>query len=320
MHMKILSVAEDNLYSLWQLELQIYHFKKLGIDEYLYPIVIGKQEEPNAVVKKLSSEKKYIHYYPYENFQFFANRMYYPPALQSYGVYKFLKQFSNNERYLILDCDVLFQDSKAFYNLFTLNKNTIWSSPSEYNRMNFYSKMIENHQEAYDDMLKYLDLDKNIVVEFEKRFQHNPYMNPAGHTIFATNLPADIYYKITKDSIAIYDILKVKSKDVVEHMAWMASIWSYYYNIIKVNDNYKSTELLDFCWAHDSMKCTKPLIHMTGTTKNNPDNLFCKMDFLDSSPLNVKNYEKINSYSTKSISVVYTNLIREYWNLDPVCV
>lgn len=318
--MKILSVAEDNLYSLWQLELQIHHFKKLGIDEYLVPIVVGKIPFPNKIVQALSEKKKKIFYYPYENFQFFVNRDYYPPSLQSYGIYKYLQQFPETKRYLINDCDVLFQSAQDFYNLFSLEHSGVYSSPAIYNRLNFYGKPGDDHDKAYNEMLDYMKLDRKIVEDFEKRFENNKYMNPAGHTIFINQIQPDIFKKITEDSIALYDILKVQPKEVKENLSWMASIWSYYYNILMVDDNYQASPLLDFCWAHDPVVCKKPLIHFTGTTKNNENKWFCKMDFLDKSPLNPENYEKVNSYKTNSMSYIYTNLIREYWNFDPVCV
>lgn len=316
--MKILSIAEDNLYNLWQLELQIYHFKKLGIENYLVPIVIGKKDKPNDLVKKLSERKKSIVYYPYENAEVFNDRKYYPPLLQSFGVYKYLLDNPNTKRFLILDVDVIFKTEKDVYNIFSLPTTGVFSSPAEYNRIDFYSKIDNEHAKVYDEVFEYLQIDKQTILDFENSV--NPKENPAGHTLFFNHASADLFKKITTDSKNLYDILKDKPSPVKENMAWMASIWSYYYNILNTTTNFKSTPILDFCWATDPATCNKPLIHMTGTTKQNKEQLFCKMDFLSTSPFNKENFMKVNSYNPFSVSVFYTNLIREYWNFEPVCV
>lgn len=316
--MKILSIAEDNLYNLWQLELQIYHFKKLGIDEYFIPIVIGKKESPNDLVQKLSERKKSIIYYPYEDLSLFNDRKYYPPALQSYGVYKYLLDNPNTKRFLVLDVDVILKSEKDFYNIFSLPRHGVYSSPAEYNRIDFYSKIDENHAKVYDELFEYLNIDKQTVINFENSI--NPKLNPAGHTMLFNEASPELFKKITNDSKNIYDIMKDKPSPVKDNMAWMASIWSYYYNVLSTTTDFKSTPTLDFCWATDPATCNKPLIHMTGTTKQNKEQLFCKMDFLSTSPFSKENFMKINSYNPFSVSVFYTNLIREYWNFEPVCV
>lgn len=318
--MKILSVAEDNLYNLWQLELQIYYFKKLGLEKNFVPIVIGRKEEPSEYAKKLSEKKQKIHFYKMGVVDFFSKSDYYPPAIQPFGVYEYLKDVNSTERIFIIDVDVILRNAEAFYNLEKLDPDIIWTSPTSYSRIDYYSAKGEPYSDSYDKMLNYLNLEKSKVENLENRYSTNKDDNPSGHTIIINDPDPIMFKKVTKDSIVIHELLKNHSKDVREHMSWMASVWAYYYNCILSNKALESSSYLNFCWAVSDPSCSLPLIHMAGAMKDNKEKVFSKLDFMSISPFNPEHKDKVNSYNENYAAKFYVDIIKEYWEENPVCL
>lgn len=318
--MKILSVAEDNLYNLWQLELQIYHFKKLGLENNFVPIVVGRNEEPSSYVTELSEKKQKVYYYKMGIVDFFSKPDYYPPAIQPFGIYEYLKEVKSDERIFIIDVDVIFRDRKTFDELEFLDMNTIYTSPSSYSRIDYYSANGGTYATAYDKMFEYLGLDRAKVEALEEKYNINKNDSPSGHTIVMGNPDALFFKKVTKDSLVLHELLKLHSREVKDHMSWMGMLWAYYYNCIMTNRPVESTHRLDFCWAVSPEDCDKPILHMAGSMRNNSEKIFSKLDFMGSSPFNPDNQKKVNAYKTDNASKAYVDLVKDYWNNNPVCL
>lgn len=318
--MKILSVAEDNLYNLWQLELQIYHFKKLGLEHNFVPIVVGREDKPSDYAEKLSNQKQRIYYYKMGVVDFFSKPDYYPPAIQPFGIYEYLKEIKSDERIFIIDVDVIFRDRKTFEDLEFLDVNTIYTSPSSYSRIDYYTARGGTFATAYDKMFEYLNLDRSKVESLEERYNINRDDNPSGHTIVLGDPDPLFFKKVTKDSLVLHELLKLHSKEVKEHMSWMGMLWAYYYNCIITNKPVESTYKLDFCWAVSPADCDKPILHMAGAMKNNPEKIFSKLDFMGLSPFNPDNKKKLDEYVLDNGSKQYVETVKEYLEHNPVCI
>lgn len=319
--MKILSVAEDNLYNLWQLELQIYHFKKLGISDDFVPIIVGRGEEPSPYAKELSDKKQKCFYYKMGVVDFFSKPDYYPPAIQPFGIYEYLKESKLDEIIFVIDVDVILRSVEDYRNLGFLRLDTIHTSRTSYSRMDYYSVKGETYAAAYDKMFNYLNLDKNLVKIIETQYDANKDENPGGHTFVMSAPEPSFFKKVTKDSLVIHDLLKNHSKEVKEHMSWMAMLWAYYYNfILKTDKHIESNHRLNFCWAVSESSCDEPILHMAGAMKENKEQIFSKLDFMGSSPFNPNNKKKVESYNTNNASKMYVDLVKEYWEHDPVCL
>lgn len=318
--MKILSVAEDNLYNLWQLELQIYHFKQLGLESNFVPIIVGRSEESSEYAKRLSNEKQKCYYYKMGIVDFFARPDYYPPAIQPFGIYEYLKEIKSDERIFIIDVDVLIKTKEDFYNLEKLDPEIIYTSPSSYSRIDYYSARSETSADSYSKMFEYLGLDRKQVEALESRYDHNKNDNPSGHTIIMGEPYALFFKKVTKDSLMLHELLKAHSQEVREHMSWMGMLWAYYYNCIMTGRRVESSPYLDFCWAVSEESCSHPILHMAGAMKENQEKIFSKLDFMGSSPFNEDNHKKVTAYNTNNASKFYVDVIVDYWQHSPICV
>jgi len=307
--MKIISVAEDNIYNLWQIELQVYSMLKNKINNFIV-VFCGKTEEPNTYIEYLVNKflNTPVEFYYYKIPKSILRReKKYNAVIQPFGVYKYLKDHPTNEKLFIIDTDVIFLHPINFE---SFESNKIYTSPNHYGRYDYYLSRGHEYATAYTLMCHIVGLNKNDLLNFENSTV--PSLNPGGHTIIIDNITHEFFKKVLEDSLNIFDNFKNINNKVSDDMCWMSMMWGYYYNLLLLERPFFGSKELDFCWATNDNICNKNILHMAGAYANNKDKVFSKLDFLHDSPINPKYINVLYNYSKNHKASIYVDLIIEY--------
>lgn len=308
--MKILSVAEDNVYNLWQLEVQAYNMKKMGYEENFAAIICGRGDSFSSKAEKFVKKIPNVFYFKMPE-GFYDRSDYYAPAIQQYGLAKYLELYPTKEPFLMLDVDTIFQNP---LDLSVFHKDIVYTCPTSYSRVDYYASRGPEYYQAYQMMAGIVGISLEEVKAFEARYQARN--SPSGHTFILPPVPYNFFQKAFEDSLKIYDAFTELPEHVSKDMRWMSSLWSHYYNILLLNKPVVPTVLLDFCWATDDVSCNKTFIHMAGAMKDNKENIFSKLNYTSRSPLYKKNRATLEATSKEHAAWKYVQWMLDYMDKE----
>lgn len=279
--MKFLSAQLDNDYNLWQLQVQMFNFKKFGIEDKSI-VLIGYNPEIGVSQKALDFKEittATVIFLPDK--RDLSDRLY-TPSIRPHLIKQLYVEEPNmleNKAVLYHDCDILFIKLPNVKELITKRKIYV-SDIREYLMDRIDIQLLK-------DMCKIVGIPSSMVLKNEKATGGAQYLFNS-----SLNFSYDFWNKIERDSNSIYKLMLVsveKYGQSIITQAWSADIWAILWNIWLLGVDTEISTELSFTVA------TSPIIelennniyHNSGVTKEMAHNLFHKRDFNETSPFNI---------------------------------
>lgn len=304
--MKYVSVITDYPYLLWQQEIQIFNFKKLGLLDKLVVVVLHEPGVvPSEYAKRLGTLAE-IHYY--ENDQIARH---YIPSNKPWGLMKLLTEFpSYGSRVFLLDQDVIFREQLDFSQLDGVdNQDSTWYVSDTIGYIAYHYLQEQLGETGVEEMAGLLGLTGARIKAEQK--------NSGGAQYYMKNLTADFCRQVAEDSVKIYDwaVQQKRENGSFKIQVWTAEMWSWLWNAFKVAEVRVHPEMA-FAWAphHISDWYAKKMMHLAGVT-GSEKGAFFKGKYSNTAPWEVE--QDFDFVDRTRCWTPYVELIEEYAGLSP---
>ncbi len=303
----------DNSYFFWQLEVQLYNFKRMGVDmNKVHHIFISQSPMSDEYKQYKSSHPEInIHFYPDTR-----ESKGYIPSQAFNGIKQFLAEYPDlqKEQLFYHDADILFRELPDF-NKFNSNDTWYLSDTNCYINADYIKT-------KGDGILEQMCAVVGITPEAVEAINEDS--GGAQHIICGTT--PEFWHKVEKDSEALYQYMEgaedywtseyqkktVEPKEDYTYIQkWTAGMWSLLWNGVLLGKKMKVVKPdLDFCFATDDIEIyrEKPIFHNAGVCDSDKHRLFFKGDYINKSPFGVD-----FSYVDKNCaSYIYVQEIQDY--------
>lgn len=314
------SAQPDVTYFHWQTKIYVHNFIEKGVNpnqiHLLFLVVEG--QEPNQESLNLKELGVNVHYY-------FDDResKVYIPSLRPLMMSKWLKENPEYSKcYFYHDSDIIFKELPDFQSI--INDDICYLSDTKsyigYEYINMcggrYQK--EHPNLSQDDLLNNMCSVIGISSEVVKDNQENS----GGAQYLLKNVDYTFWEKVYKDSEPLYMMLIHfhQSHPIKQEIQmWTSDMWCVLWNLWLNNKQTLITDKLSFTWATDIITEYEknPILHMAGVTKNMKTKSFYKGEFINTSPLellefNINYFDYIDEVSvTKKYVEVMKRIIKK---------
>ncbi|QPH38946.1 galactosyltransferase-related protein [Pedobacter endophyticus] len=304
--MIFISAQPDDFYFLWQLQLQLHNFNRLGIQPESIHVLIAhpKGRGLSSFFKEFIAVNKQASFYSYVDER--VSKRY----LSSVRPHILAKHFEENkylekEDIFYHDSDIIFKRIPDFSGML---KNETWyaADTRSYTGVT-YIKQTAN-EEVFQQMCDLVGVKSNLIEDSDKE--------AGGAQYLLKNVPASFWQKLEMDSERLFVLLSTynssfgfcDSKNKIQ--AWCADMWCLWWQAILIGKQIEIHPELGFNWAHSSISLEKRnnIIHYTGSLSDGSEKLFRKNNYSNCSPF-YDDLEQIDQ-NTSSYSVVKE--IRDY--------
>lgn len=279
--MKFLSAQLDNDYNLWQLQVQMFNFKKFGIEDKAI-VLIGFNPEIGVSQKALDFKEittANVIFLP--DTRDLSDRLY-TPSIRPHLIKQLYIKYPDmleNRAVLYHDCDILFIKLPHVKELITKRKIYV-SDIGEY---------LINHIDIQllKDMCKIVGIPSSMVLKNEKATGGAQYLFNS-----SLNFSYDFWNKIEEDSNNIYKLMLVsveKYGPTIVNQSWSADIWAILWNIWLLGVDTEVSEELSFTVGTTPIGELENnnIYHNSGVTMEMATSLFYKRDFTEKSPFEI---------------------------------
>ncbi len=290
--MKYVSVITDHTYLLWQQEIQMFNFKKLGIHNQLATVILC-DADPSEHARKLARLGP-VYFYKNEN----PNRRYIPTN-QIYGLQKYLAEHpQHGDELFLLDQDVIFREVPDF----SLMSGDAWYCSDTVGYIGY--SYIKQHVDVAE-MAAIVGVSVEKLIEKDK--------DSGGAQWLMRGVDSSFFQKVSDDSLKLYDwMCTQRDQKGSKIQVWTASMWALLWNaLLKVPDVIVHKEL-EFSWPNWSIrdweKCK--IFHNAGVTGKG-QGLFYKGGYPGQVPWEVDDFHEVDD---QHLSRKYAELMLEYKN------
>lgn len=260
--MKYVIGTDDKNYYLWQVLVQINNFRKLGIEQDAYFVVMCHNNKPSQnLIRLINDPDLKCHFEVYNDDR---QGLRYSSTLRLRGLINFWENHPEfeNETFMYLDPDVIFTRP---YDWSEFEKGDTWyvSNTASY----LSSKYIKSKSEKlFHEMCEIVGIKPELVEAQDA--------NCGGAQYIMKNVPIDFWEKVEYDSEMLFRHMKdTESIYNPQHpiQSWTADMWAVLWNALVYKREVKVVPEMEFCWASDKMpKWEKCLIfHDAGVAKEN---------------------------------------------------
>jgi len=297
------SAQPDDLYFVWQIEVQIHNFRKYNYSDKMHVLVYYRGKNYKKEWDKL------VNGYPEVTFFFYqdtgARIDQYIPILRPHILKKHFKAYPDlkNKAIFYHDSDIIFTGDIDFQKYC---KGDTWylSDTISYIGANYIKS---KGQYIFEGMCKIVDIDTKIVEDNEQ--------NSGGAQYLMKNVDHDYWEKVEKDALDLHLYMRkcneedcLKRTPPTDIQQWCADMWSVLWNGLRNNNSVVVHPDFNFSWATSMIdeyyKCK--IYHNAGADHSRKD-LFFKGDYINKYPYN----EDFTKVSDKYASYFYVQLIEE---------
>jgi len=276
--MRFLSAQSDNDYNIWQLQVQMFNFKKFGIEDKSI-ILLGFNPKigvsDRALEFKDSTTARVI-FLP-DN-RDLSDRLY-APSIRPHLIKQLYVEHPHmleNIAVLYHDCDILFIKLPHIKDL--IQKREIYVSDIN----THYINRIDI--ELIKEMCKIVGIPSSRVIKNEETSGGAQYLFNS-----TLNFSYSFWNKVEDDSNNLYKLMLVSSEKYGSHMfdqSWSADIWALLWNIWLLGVDTEISPELSFTVAHSPISELEKnnIYHNAGVTPEMANKFFYKRDFINVSP------------------------------------
>lgn len=296
-----ISAQPAELYFLWQLELQLENFEKIGIAQDRIHVLFAV-DHTIGIPSKIS---EFTRINNQARFFFYPDNRILPRYVSSVRPHILKKHFEANqdmEQEVVFyhDSDILFRER--------INENLLIESQTWYasdTRGYISSDYLKVFGEPFfKGLCRHVGIDP-LLVENNKE-------NSGGAQYILKSIDHSFWNSVELDSEKIFNYINwynATMNNQQEPQAWCADMWAVLWNSWKRNANIEIHKELEFCWPMDdiSMYYETKIFHNAGVKKNDSSDLFCKLHYRETTPFN----QDLSQISDKKCTKVIVDAIRE---------
>lgn len=291
--MIFLSAQPDDYYFLWQLEVQVINFNKVGIAPEQIHILLAY--DPKAGLRHYFREfiEKYQHMagfysYPDQRVDKRYSSSIRPNIIkQHFGEHSWLEQ----EHIFYHDSDIIFRELP---DLSRISQGDNWyvSDASSYLSSEYITKVAG--VQTLERMCNIVGIDPLIVQENDH--------HAGGAQYFLKNVDAQFWNKVELDATKLYVLLRFYNNRVADNayekygtprslaggiQGWCADMWSLLWNGWHAGRKVMVAPELEFCWPNDRVEkwFDTTILHYAGVLPTHRPASFWKGEFLNFSPI-----------------------------------
>lgn len=302
-----ISAQPDDLYFLWQIEVQLYNFNRLGIPKEAIHVLIaynplsGLREEFKTLIK--TNKNACFFTYPDDRIKKTYLSSIRPNILKKH--FK-LHDYLENETIFYHDSDIIFR-APLDINVLTTSNTWYVSDTRNYIAPSYIKRF---GIDIFQKMCTIVGIDPLLVENNES--------NSGGAQYVLKNVNHQFWDHVETDSEKIFvclfefnqELLK-KDKNAKSIQAWCADMWALLWNGLKFGHQIEIHPELDFSWPMQDLgywdKCK--IFHNAGVKRNQEKNYFFKslysthkpyhenFSFVPENKCSVKYVEEITSYA-----------------------
>lgn len=306
--MLFISAQPDQYYFLWQLELQIFNFEKLGINLKDVHILIGFDETEQLSRDFEIFKKKYkgVGIYTYSDTR---TSRHYLPSLRPHLLGKHFEKFPHlcGEILFYHDSDIVFSNLPDFA---LLSATETWYTSDTRSYLNSTYILKTAGEKVFHQMCELVGIDHQTVAANDE--------HAGGAQYVIKNVSAAFWRKMEKDCENVYQLLKTVEKQINDNdlfeekpfiQKWCTDMWVLWWNALLERRIFEIHTELRFCWVDSAItewEATN-ILHYTGDPV--PNGLFFrKGDYMLFSPF----HQPFDHISNDSCSYPLVNLIKEF--------
>ena len=255
-----ISAQPDEVYFLWQLELQLFNFHSMGIGNESIHILVGYKPEKgiHSQFKEFADNHKEVQIYFYPDNR---KKKKYLSSIRPHLLAHHFKQHPELEKETIFyhDSDILFTDIPDWDNLC---KDEVWyaSDTRSYLDSKYFRQFVDDNEFA--KICGLLSLTPEDVIKQDA--------NAGGAQYILKKCTAEFWKKVENDCELLFTYLHNRQKHgtCIQKglQIWCTDMWVIWWNAILQNRNFRIHPELDFCWADspgDELN-KKKIFHYTG--------------------------------------------------------
>lgn len=305
--MKFLIPLPDHPYYLWQMLVQVAHFREMGYEEDAHYLITYFEGRPTRELHGLfeSDELRcFIHAYPDER-----EDKSYSASMKPWLLSQFFGQFPGDaaDVYCYLDPDVMFTKPMDFTPYEQHDGRWYGSNTRSYTGAEYIRGKGE---QLFVELCEIADVDPDLVLEHDE--------NSIGAQYFIKDAGADFWRHVERTSVAAYKhMLATAEKYHPEGheypiQAWCSEMYMQQFATVRAGFSPVAAPELDFLWADGDINRWDDVawFHDAGRTEEDGVH-FCKTTW-QSSP-----FRKEISVSPESASSRYVDLIRRTEEMFP---
>lgn len=298
-----ISAQPDEVYFLWQLELQLFNFHSMGIGNESIHILVGYKTEKgiHPFFKRFADNHKEVHIYFYPDNR---KKKKYPSSIRPHLLAQHFRKYQALEEETIFyhDSDILFT---SIPNWESLCEDDVWyaSDTRSYLDSKYFRQFVDN-----DEFAKICGL---LSLTPEDITMHD--VDAGGSQYILKKCTAKFWEKVENDCELLFTYLHNKQKHykcIQEGLQiWCTDMWVIWWNAILQKRSFHIHPALNFCWADspsEELK-KKKILHYTGS-KRNDISIFKKTLYQTHSPF----YSDLSGVMQDTCSYFVVKTIQAY--------
>jgi hypothetical protein len=306
--MLFISAQPDQYYFLWQLELQIFNFEKLGVNLSDVHILIGFDEDQQPSRDFKAFRRKYndlgIYIYPDTR-----KSKTYLSSLRPHLLAKHFEELPHlcNETLFYHDSDIVFSSLPDFA---LLSATDTWYTSDTRSYLDSSYILKTAGKAVFHQMCAIVGVGHETVRSNDK--------HAGGAQYIIKNVGAAFWKKVEHDCENVYKLLlsaekQLNGNELFEEkpviQKWCTDMWVLWWNALLHQRNFEIHPELRFCWADSTITewHETNILHYTGGPVAN-GLYFRKGDYMLYSPF----HQRFDHISTNSCSYPLVNLIKEF--------
>lgn len=298
--MKFLSAQPDQPYFLWQLQVQLANFHRLGIEGDLI-ILLATDGAPSVVANLIAANTSaQVHFIPDTR-----RDKSYAPSVQFHLYSKFFHTHTIGEPYMLIDSDVIFVSLPDMSGL--VHDDIVYMSDTRSYIGAQY--ILSKGGKILENMAAIVGVNPSMIVE---RQAHSG----GAQTIVKGLEDVGFWSKVEADACSLYQYLTIEERKwrgkEYPIQRWTSGMWAFLWNLWREGRDTRITPALDFCWGSDPLTKQKPILHMAGVTPDMSSTHFNKTKFITTHPFDTTHTECRDNMSHVYVSEIQR--AREYWN------
>ncbi|MFD0763262.1 hypothetical protein ACFQZI_00255 [Mucilaginibacter lutimaris] len=308
--MIFLSSQPDDYYFLWQLQLQVFNFRSLGIKRSDIHILLGYDVDKglSSVFEQFISDNPGVNIHAYPDTRESKS---YEPSLRWHIIAKHFRKFPALQQATVFhhDSDILF---KSLPDVKLLTSDDTWyvSDCRHYLESSYIKDKIG--ESGFKRMCSLVGVETHHVIAEDH--------NAGGAQYVLKALDVAFLEKMEKDSEIMYKFLLEENKKLIglcTHdgdnrtiQAWCADMWVIWWTALYFEKKFVIHKELEFAWAGSpaEMLEERKILHYTGAGQDPASMIFKKGDFIHYSPID----HDLSSIDRKSASGYLLEIITGY--------
>lgn len=281
--MRYISSQPDQPYFLWQLQVQLYNFARLGIEQD-YIILIGVRDRPSALAQYIAKHTRaQVEFIPDTR-----TERSYAPSIQPHLYAKFFASSPISEPLMFIDSDVIFLSAPDFSALCTDDIDYV-SDTTDYIGYNY---VVSKGVDQFTEMCRIVGVDPAVVRREQQNSGGAQYLlKRAGSAAFWT--------KVEQDGNALYQYLSRRERlwkgPGYAIQRWTSGMWALLWNLWVANRTVRVTPMMEFAWGSDSIEQLRKrtgakFLHLAGVTKDMESTHFYKGRYVTTHPFDDTTY------------------------------